>query len=192
MTGIASNPVQGPRRSLVRTCGTVAAGTGLLALLGWNLRIPFLASFGSDVIPMAPSTALLFVLYGVAALHRARLPLRRGAYWAGVVINSVGALVALVLLILTFRGIHPAVEHLGFAATGTVGGAQGGHMSPVTAICFLLASLSFLGSLPSWMSRPWRVEAARWIASLLLATSCLLFTAYLFGHPPFYGGCPNR
>jgi PAS domain S-box-containing protein len=170
----------------VRLCGTAAAGLGFIALLGWALGLPFLASLGPDKIPMAPSTALLFVLYGVATLLRARLPLGRGAHRVGVAVNSVGALVALLLLILSFLGIRPAAELLGFAAAGTVAGAPVGHMSPVAGICFLLASLSFLGSLPSSSSRPWRTEAAWWTACLLLATSSVLLVAYLFGSPLFY------
>ncbi|MBZ5703634.1 MAG: PAS domain S-box protein [Acidobacteriia bacterium] len=187
MSNIALVPEQG-RRRLIRIGGAVAAGFGILALFGWALGLPFLASFGRDVIPMAPSTALLFVLYGIAALLRARLPLGRGAQRAGVAINSAGALVALLLLILSLLGIHPVIEHLGFAAVGTVGETPVGHMSPATALCFLLASLSFFGSLPSSSSRPWRAEAAWWTTRLLLATACLLFLAYLFGRPLFYAG----
>jgi PAS domain S-box-containing protein len=172
----------------VRLCGAVAAGFGFLALLGWALGLPFLASLGSDKIPMAPSTALLFVLYGIAAFLRASLPLGRGAHRVGVAINSAGALIASLLSVLSFLGIRPAAELLGFAVVGTVGDAPVGHMSPVTAICFLLASLSFLGSLPSSSSRPWRAAAAWWTACLLLATSSVLLLAYLFGSPLFYGG----
>ena len=185
MSNIALSPGEG-RRRLVCICSVVAAGFGILALLGWALRLPFLASFGPDVIPMAPSTALLLVLYGIAALLRARLPLGRGARWASAAINSAGVLVALLLLMLSFWGIRPVAEQLGFAVAGTVGQAPVGHMSPLTAICFLLASLSFFGSLPSSPSRPWRAGAAWWTACLLLAMSCLLFLAYLFGRPLFY------
>ncbi len=123
---------------------------------------------------MAPSTALLFVLYGSAAILRARWPLGRGAHHVGVAINSAGALIASLLLVLSFLGIRPAAERLGFAAAGTPGEAPVGHMSPVTAICFLLASLSFLASLPSSSSRPWRAAAAWWTAGLLLAASFVL------------------
>ncbi len=137
---------------------------------------------------MAPSTALLFVLYGIAAFLRTRLPMGRGAHRASVAMNSAGALVALLLLIMSFWGIHPAAEFVGFATAGTVGGASVGHMSPLTAIGFLLASLSFFGSLPSSSSRPWRARAAWWIACLLLGTAFLVFLAYLFGRPFFYGG----
>lgn len=65
---------------------------------------------------MAPSTAVLFVLYGVAAVLRARLPLHRGAYWLGVGLHGAGALVAVLLFCLSYQRTYLDVGHLGFAA----------------------------------------------------------------------------
>ena len=179
---------------MTRLCGAIAAGFGFLALLGWALELPFLASFGEDRIPMAPIAAVLFVLYGSAVVQRARLPFSRGARAIVTASTAAGALIAALVLVLSFLGIRPAAELLGFAAPGPLGETPVGHMSPVVASCFLLASLSFLGSLPSAASsRPaepgaWRGAAARWTAGLVLATGCLLVLAYLFGSPLFYGG----
>ena len=175
-------------RLLVGAGGALAAGAGFLALLGWAFERPFLASLGSGRIPMAPSTAALFALYGLAVVLRAQVPLRRGAYRIGMVVNSAGALVALVLFFLSLLGIRPEAEHLGFPAAGTVDGASVGHMSPVTAAGFLLASLSFLASLPSQTSRPWRARSAWGTAFLLIAVFAVLLLAYLYGTPFFYTG----
>ncbi|MGZ8463724.1 MAG: ATP-binding protein, partial [Candidatus Deferrimicrobiaceae bacterium] len=177
-----------PFRLLVRTCSLLATGTGFVALLGWVLPLPFLTSFGSGQIPMAPSTALLFVLYGIAAFLCAHLPMHRGAYRVSLVLIIVGTLVVLPLFFLSLLGINPVVEHLGFQVTGKVGGAPIGHMSPVTALCFLVASLSFFALPPSFTDRSRRARAAWWLASLLVATSFVLLLAYLFGTPLFYDG----
>ena len=177
-----------PHGRLVRTCGLLAAGAGCIALLGWGFGLPFLASLGSSKIPMAPSAALLFVLYGVATGLRARFPLQRGAYWLGVVVHGAGALVAVLLCFLSYRGIYLDAERLGFAAVGVVDGAPIGHMSPVTALGFLLASLTFLAALPSSSNRPWRAVMAWCFAGLLLAACCVLLLAYLYGTPLLYGG----
>jgi PAS domain S-box-containing protein len=137
---------------------------------------------------MAPSTALLFVLYGIAAFLRAPSPLSAGGYWMGVAVNSAGALTALLLFVLSFLGKLLDAEHLGFPVAGTVGEAPVGHISQVTAMCFMLASLSFLMSLPSSSRRPWRTRVAWWTAGALLATSSVLLLAYLYGTPLLYGG----
>jgi len=177
-----------PYRRLIRACGVFAAGAGLVALFGWGLGLPFLASLGAGRIPMAPSTALLFLLFGTAAFVRAREPLSRGAYWMGVAINCAGALAASLLLFLSLEGIHPDAEHLGFPEVSTLGEVPVGHMSPVTAVCFLLASLSFLASLPSYSSRHWRAVVAMCLAGILTAASSVLLLAYLLGNPLFYVG----
>ena len=96
---------------------------------------------------MAPSTALLFLLYGAGALVLARSPINRGAYRIGMAIGSVGALAALLLFLLSLMGIRPEAEHLGLRITETVNGAPLGHMPPLTAFCFVLVGLSFLATL---------------------------------------------
>ena len=49
---------------LAQACALVAAAFGLAALLGWALALPLLSSPGSHWIPMAPSSACLFMLFG--------------------------------------------------------------------------------------------------------------------------------
>jgi len=105
-----------------------------------------------------------------------------------MVLNATGAMVALPLLVLSFRGAHPAIEHLGFTVTGTVAGAPIGHMSPVTALCFLLATASFLALPPAHPGWSRRSAASLFFAFLLVAASFVLLLAYLFGTPLFYAG----
>lgn len=175
------------RVGLICSGGVLAAVAGFIALLGWGLGLPVLASLGSGYVPMAPSAAALFVFYGVATVLRARSPLHHSAYWLAVVVHCLGALVALILLVLSANGIQPHAEHLGFAAVGAVGSAPIGHMSPVSALGFLLASLSFLASLPHLSNRPWRAVMARGSAGLLLVACFSLLIAYLYGAPLLYG-----
>lgn len=178
----------GGRSKTILFGGATVVGLGILALLGWALRVPFLAGLGSDRIPMAPSTALLFALYGVATLLRARQPSGLLARRIGAAVGCAGSLIALLLLVLSSLGVRPAVERLGFSGSGSVSGAPVGHMSPVTAACFLLVGLSFLSSLPSPASPSWRSRAARFSAAALLSAAGVLLLAYLYGSPLFYGG----
>jgi hypothetical protein len=68
---------------IIQVCGALAAVTGIAALFGWITGHLLLASFGSPV-PMAPSTALLFILYGSAVFFRVRNPLSRMVYLSGI------------------------------------------------------------------------------------------------------------
>ncbi|MEK7704430.1 MAG: hypothetical protein AAB426_05680, partial [Myxococcota bacterium] len=161
---------------------------GFLTLLGWWLDLPLLASFSSDLIPMAPSTALLFVAYGVALGLRAYAVPGRRANLFGSVLASLASVVALTLLVTSLVGIRSPIEHLGFRIAGDVHGAPVGHMSPMTAACFLLAGLSVLMSLPVAALGSVRRLVAFGSAGALLGTSLVFLLAYLYGKPLLYGG----
>ncbi|MCX6879699.1 MAG: hypothetical protein NTW21_38735 [Verrucomicrobia bacterium] len=168
--------------------GLVTAACGLAALAGWLLECPQLTSLGAGLMPMAPSTALLFVGFGLAVCWRARAPLIDRAFGIGMVVGWLGVLVALPLGVLAGLKIHWQGEHLGLNLTGMVQGAAIGHMSVVTACCFLLASGSFLASLSRGKIRYRRAVLAAGSAGVLL-TACLIFLlAYLLGAPLLYGG----
>ena len=95
----------------LRAAGIVTAGMGLLTLLGWVLKLPLLASFGKDLIPMAPSTAVLFLLYGAAVCLRARSPLSQRAFRFSVALVGLGTMVALLLFTLGCLNFHLEIEH---------------------------------------------------------------------------------
>ena len=187
-----SNDKRGPRRFVTilafLAAGIVTAAIGLLALSGWSFERPVLASFGAHRVPMAPSTALLFVLYGVAVFCRVRMPRSRVVYWLGLAVNVAGAIVVILLLVLSYLGIRMEAERLGFPVAVAAGEWSVGYMSPLTALGFLLASMSFLASLPSSARRPWRIFLASGSASVLLVTWFIFLLAYLFGAPLLYGG----
>jgi PAS domain S-box-containing protein len=164
-----------------------AAGVGLVSLLGWALGLPALASLGSGMIPVAPSTAVMFMLYAVAIFLRSRLPEGRVSYWSGVSINITGALIAALLLVLSLLGIRAESEHLGFSVINTPGEVHIGHMSFITAACFLLSSLSYLLSLPFSRAWRWAANIAWWLACGIIATGFTLILAYLYGTPLLYG-----
>jgi len=178
---IAQGPV--PFQLLIRICAVFVALTGGIALLGWILGTPFLSSLDSGNIPVAPSTAILFVLYAVA-LYLRSLPPQRGAYWTGLAITSAGAAIALLLFILSYQGIHLEAEHLGITIIHPAGEMRIGHISPVTAFCFLLASLSFLASSAN---RPRLAAVAGLLAGLLTLSGFVFALAYMYGAPLLYG-----
>jgi len=147
-----------------------------------------LTSLGPGWIPMAPSTALLFLLYGTAVFFCAGTPLGRGARRVGTAIGAAGALVALLLLVLSLLGMALQAEHLGIAISGTSNGKPLGHISPLAALCFMLAGLSLLAALWSSPDRPWRAMAGFVSACLLIFASTVFLLAYLFGTPLLYSG----
>ena len=93
-------------------------------------------------------------------------------------------MVSLTLFILSCQGIYFETEHPGIAIIHPAGETPIGHMSPATALCFLLASLSFLASSTS---RPRFATVAGLLAALLAGSGFIFVLAYVYGAPLLYG-----
>ncbi len=189
--GVSSKNPDGRRTGtffLLLAAGVVIAVLGLFALTGWVIWRPLLSSFGANLIPMAPATAALFIFYGLAVCCRALAPLSVRTFQISVAVGCFAGLAALLLLVLSCFNIHYSFEHFGLNVAGSVDGIQIGHMSPVTSFCFLLASVSFLASLPLSVFRRWRVNLALGSASVLLGICFVFLLPYIFGSPLLYGG----
>jgi HPt (histidine-containing phosphotransfer) domain-containing protein len=167
---------------LVRVAGGLVGAAGLTVLAGWIFERPALAALGSRQIPMAPSTALLFVLFAATVLARTRPSPPRVA--------GVGAMLgggaAFALLVLSILGVHPDLEHLGITIVDTPGSPPVGHMSPVTAGGFLLVATSLLASLRE--NGPGMVVLTRLGAAFVTGVSLVLGLGYLYGTPFLYRG----
>ena len=169
-----------PRRVTVAS-GLLVAGMGSFALLGWILNLPAWPSLWSETIPMAPSSALLFVVIGAAVAARGRWPQAdRLEKWA-IPIGLLVTLTGLGLAITSSMGIYLKAEHLGITTLWTPAEAPTGHMSPLTAILFVTGGLSFGASLHWPVARRRLAGAAWWVGSLPLTVGLTLILAYLFG-----------
>jgi len=163
--------------------GVIASALGLTALVGWLLDNRLLTGFGSSSVPMAPSTALLFIAHGLVLALRARQMSGRRTVVSSGAVAGISAVVALALLVLSMLGIRSPIEHLGMGIAGHVNGVPLGHMSPATACGFLLASLSLALSLRPFSSRSVRRRAAMVSAASVLVASLVFLLAYLYGKP---------
>jgi len=174
-------------RVVIAICALLVLADGGLALVGWMSGALYLAGLAPGWIPMAPSTASLFILYGIAVLLGDFLPQSRPARLAATLIISLACATALLLFFLSSMGIHPDFEHPGARITGMVGAVPMGHISPVTALCFVIAGLSFLTASPFFPVTRRRTLAACWLTVLQIALSAIFLLAYLYGMPFLYG-----
>ena len=169
-------------QAITRISGALAAGLGIAALIGWVSGLALLTTLGSAHIPIAPSTASLFTLLGLlmalgtSSRHRT---LR-------ILLGSLVAIAATLLLVLNLLGIRLPAEHLGLRISGTVGGAPLGHISPITAGALVLAALIYLLIHLAPPARARLIRVALALSWLLMLASIVLITAYLLGGPLFY------
>lgn len=175
-------------RLLLLAGGGAAALIGCIALAGWLLNLPRLASLGEGLIPMAPSTAILFVAYGIVFMVARRAISNSRVRLFCRFVFVVGALISVVLFFLSINNIFLGIEHLGIHAMGAVDGTPIGHMSPITAVSFLIISLLSQAVITTSSYRAWWAKTAWWLAILLLVTYFMLILAYFFGTPMFYSG----
>jgi PAS domain S-box-containing protein len=171
----------------IKVCSLLVAIMGILAIVGWILDIPQLASFDPCLIPMALSTAVLFVTFGLIIFFHNQLPSSRIMFRVELVISSIGILVALLVLYFSLNGIRPDIEHLGMKMNGVFDKSVAGHMSPVTAFCFILVSLSFL-IIRAKPGQKKQIKISLILAAIVFVISIIILLSYLLGTPLLYEG----
>jgi hypothetical protein len=157
----------------------------LLAITGWLFNLPILASLRPDFIPMAPSTALIFLgLSSAGFIYNGAYSARRGMR----ILAQAGLLgiwiVVLILALRYFAGFGPDLEQMLFPNPTLFGEIETARISPLTALGFFLAIPAFLlltGREPGLRAKS--VSAALSLAVFLL--SGLIILGYLYGVPLF-------
>jgi PAS domain S-box-containing protein len=183
MTTEAQTPT--PFRRLVDVCGAGAIIAGGLALLGWYVDPAFHPRIGLGSTNMAPSTALLSLLFGIVVILRGHWPSSRRVQSFAVTVGLGGSLLAGLLLCLSLLGIHPDAEHFGVRIVDLAIQLPQGHISPVAAACFLLIGLSFLGSLSL---RRGTGGAALSLAAIVVAAGLASLVGVLLAEAAAYNG----
>ena len=112
---------------------------GLLTLLGWLLDLAALTTWKANTTPMSPAAAVLSVLLSIVLGFCIRQLPGAIAKPLAIILGGVGAITALLLILLRFMGLYLSGEHLGFPVTGVLGTEPVGYISNMTAFSFLLA-----------------------------------------------------
>jgi signal transduction histidine kinase len=165
-----------------RACGLLALALGAAALLGWATYQPALLGVRASYIPMAPNTALAFVVLGTGLFSLAS-GRGSGRMLASAAAAAVGALSALRLLEYA-AGLDLAVDAWFLRVPAAqVGLTPIGKMALQTAGAFLLAAIA-LGGLARRAA-----SAAGAVALLPMATGMVFTLGYLFSpnSPLLYG-----
>jgi len=170
----------------VALCMAFVCAISLLAIAGWWFNLPLLAAFRPEFIPMAPSTAGLFLgLCGAALLYRVysarrgiRLLVQAGLLGLGLIV--------FILALRHFTGLGPDLEQMLVPNPALFREIETARISPLTALGFFLvipASLLLTGRAPGQRSK----SGAAALALVVLIFSGLILLSYLYGGPAFYG-----
>ncbi len=162
----------------------VAALAGLCALASWRLGAWELAAFGVEYVPMAPITALLFVLLAMAQCAWLVWPRHRFVGVGVALASGLAAIVATLALVQTGTGLPLPWERWFNPAASHVGAIPLGRMAPLTAMSFLLSAVALF--LLAFARRAWRLGALL-ATAVVLVSSCFVAAGYAAGTPISYG-----
>ncbi len=174
-------------RRIAQVSAGISAGLSLLALAGWVLDWRVLARLHAGYIPMAPSTALAFLLlssavglYGDGGAHRVRR-------WYAMGAGSLVSLFAALVLMQSVTGADLGLERWLTATSETFGRVPIGRMSPITAANFLVAGLALLALVTSPAQWDRAHDVAGSLAAGVVAVGVLVLLGYAYGTPLLYG-----
>lgn len=162
----------------------VAALAGLAALASWGIGAWELTAFGVRYVPMAPITALLFVLLATAQGFWLVWPRRPLVRVGAALASGLAVVVATLALVQAGTGLPLPWERWFNPAAGHVGIIPLGRMAPLTAMNFLLSAAALL--LLAYGRPPWRLGALP-AAAVVLVGSCFVAAGYAAGTPISYG-----
>jgi len=158
---------------------------GVIVLIGWYGKLMFLTRFSINEVPMAPSTAYIFIFMaaGLWFYHRQqKIPIIRN----GAIASALIAICLSCLLVLTnLFEYYSNWEHAFITIPDTQLNMQLGHMSLVTAILFIISGFALLFVLSS---RKMVKNFSIILTLIIFVFSFLLLLGYGFGTPFFYYG----
>ena len=158
-------------------------GIGLIVLIGWYSNLTFLTRLSINEVPMAPSTAYVFICLAVGLwfyLRPQKIAINRNAAIASSII--VICLSCLLVITNIFKN-YANWEHVFITIPETQLSMPLGHMSLVTALLFIISGFALL----FLQSNRKIVKAFSIILTLIIfIISFILLLGYVFDAPFFY------
>ncbi len=164
---------------LARLISVALCGLAVLVLAGWLLQSERLMSVMPGRVSMKPNTAVGFMLAGLglyALLRENQLAHRMARAWAALLLVLVSA-----TLFEYGLGRDFGIDQLLFRDPVQL--VNPGRMAAITAVAFLLVSVSLLLATGSRLAR--RCGQATTLALILIALTSIV--GYLYGVPVLYG-----
>src|SRR3989339_2279838 len=175
-------------RQIAEVCSLLILAIALIVMVGWGLDWGILARFKKEYIPMAPSTALAFILISVGLFLHIRWPSnrfsRRVSFIAAIFVSFLGFFI----FVQFFAGFDFGFEQWLSKSSSTFGNVPIGRMSPITAASFLLAGLSLLFLPSPSIKRGISQDVAMAMATGIVVANSLIIIGYWYRVPLIFGG----
>ncbi|MBI5206100.1 MAG: PAS domain S-box protein [Nitrospirae bacterium] len=170
-------------RRVALVCSAVTTFVGAAALAGWVFDWLILARIGEGYIPMAPSTALSFIILSVALAAHVHYPAHRLVRMLAKACLIIVLSFCSLILIEYLAAMKLDIELL-LTAPRDVGNIIIGRMSPVTASNFLLSAAAILLML---ISRKASKNISSILGIIVALVGLVLILDYLYNTLILYG-----
>ncbi len=172
-------------RRISQACGLLVMLFSGAALIGWFSGSAILKGIRSAYIPMAPNTALVFLVLGASLVILADQSIR----FLYVIRLAIALALALVVARMSeyLTSLELSVDHLLFRFPAEqVGLAPVGKMAFFTAITFLLLGAAFF--LLTWPKQRLANSAGQGLSIVVAFIGLSFSLGYVYGAPLMYGG----
>lgn len=161
----------------------------ILGLFGYIPGLGFLGSIRSDYIPMAPSTAISFLLLSIILIMHTLDFLRRRIRFFAALIPAVVAIFGFIKWIEYYASVETSFEESIIRVSGKIGDIPIGIMSPSTGALFFLSGIIMILLI---FQKTWGKytiffgHSTGILGSILFVSSLIFMIAYLYGQPLLY------
>lgn len=168
---------------LTRSFAIVCATIGFFVLTGWIFGESPAAAIDPTYVPMAPNTAIGFIVLGAALTA-----ITAGAGRAAIALSAILAAIVTLRLLELITGIMLGVDHLFISNVGkTLGLIPVGEMALITALCFLFESAA-LSTMARYTSKQRGLWIPLFLAGITFTITTMILLGYLYDRPLGYGG----
>jgi two-component system, cell cycle sensor histidine kinase and response regulator CckA len=168
-----------------QACGALVMLISAVALIGWFISSPVLKGISASYIPMAPNTALVFVLLGACLVSVGKRSF--GFTGSTKVVIAIATTIIVARMSEYLTSVELRVDHWLFRfPSESIGLAPVGKMAFLTALTLLLLSSSLF--LFTWPGRRWTTSAGHGLSIIVAFIGLAFCLGYLYGAPLMYGG----
>ena len=175
-------------QTVVNLCVAALLLLSFFAAAGWISGNLLLASFGTNYIPMAPSTVLCIIFLGLSLFCLRLLKAHTSVRVVLILSSSVILLLSVLILAAFFSNQETYIEQElipEWARLLTINHSRIGYMSPLTAIGFALSGFTLFRLL--WKKDKMSDDPAGWSASAVMIIGIFLSLSYIYHSPMLYG-----
>lgn len=172
----------------IGVCSVMTCALASYVIICWIFGEWRFVSLGSNFIPMAPCTALFFLILGISLFFSGRYPLNKISNWFALSSIFIVSFVSAHVFLKTVFEFDFSIEEYFFPSKIKLAEVPVGLMSPLSAFCFIMISIALLLELPILVNRRFSRKFSVTLSITGLAMGFVVLLSYGTDLPMLYDG----